>query len=276
MSNERKGVNLRAPHEASEIIGYAYRLYVRHFRVMFLLGLTTVPLQILTAVVRERIGGEAGQEAATPIFLASVAVILVAVCALLHAVNDVATGNQAGFNRSLDAAFPRFFALLTTNALTATLTLLSILAVPYFLARRRYDAACSVPYFAVRWSLAPPAVVIEGKRNWAALDVSATIVRGQWWRTLGIIVLIQFVAAAPVSALTAARVLPLLAAATIESLGLALVLPFLIAAQTLLYYDLRARAMLAAAAGQPLPTLEQADDAATPADEDEPPDHPDQ
>jgi hypothetical protein len=277
VSNERKGVNLRAPHEASEIIGYAYRLYVRHFRAMFLIGLTTVPLSMLGAVVQDRVGSEYGSLAALPIELGGALVTVIATGALIFAVNDVAGGQPADFNRSLDAGFERFSALFTTNLLSGILTFLSIGAIPYFLVRGRFDAACSVPYFAVRWNLSPQAVMIEGKQNWSALDASALIVRGRWWRTLGVLLLILLVALVPVFGFSAATVLPTIAATTIVSIGLALVLPFLVGAQTLLYYDLRARAMLAAAAGQPLPTLEPTDDAAPTEDEsDRPPDQRDQ
>lgn len=277
MSNERKGVNLRAPHEATEIIGYAYRLYVRHFRAMFLIGLTTVPLQMLGAVVQDRIGGDDGSLASLPIELAGALVTVIASGALIFAVNDVATGQPADFNRSLDAGFERFSALLTTNLLSGVLTFLSIAAIPYFLVRRRFDAACSVPYFAIRWNFSPQAVMIEGKRNWSALDASALIVRGRWWRTLGVLALIILVALVPLIAVGAATLLPTIAATTIASVGLALVLPFIMGAQTLLYYDLRARTMLAAAAGQPLPTLEGTEDVAPNVDETgQPPDQRDQ
>lgn len=277
MSNERKGVNLRAPHEASEIIGYAYRLYVRHFRAMFLIALTTVPLQMLGAVVQDRVGGDNGSLASFPIELAGALVTVIASGALIFAVNDVASGQPADFNRSLDAGFERFWALFSTNLLGGVLTFLSIFAIPYFLVRRRFDAACSVPYFAVRWNFGPQAVMIEGTRNWSALDASALIVRGRWWRTLGVLALILLVALVPLIAVAAATLLPTIAATTVASVGLALVLPFVVGAQTLLYYDLRARAMLAAAAGEPLPTLEPAEDTVAAAPEtDEPSDQPDQ
>jgi hypothetical protein len=270
VSNERKGVNLRAPHQASEIIGYAYRLYVRHFRSMFLIALTTVPLQMLGAVVQDRVGSDYGSLASLPIELAGALVTLIASGALIFAVNDIASGQPADFNRSLDAGFERFRVLFSTNLLSGVLTFLSIFAIPYFLVRRRLDAACSVPYFVVRWNFSPQAVMIEGKQNWSALDASALIVRGRWWRTLGVLVLIVLVAFVPLIAAGSAALLPTLTATTIASVGLALVLPFVMSAQTLLYYDLRSRAMLAAAAGQPLPTLEADDAVSLAEDADEP------
>ncbi|HYM14785.1 MAG TPA: glycerophosphoryl diester phosphodiesterase membrane domain-containing protein [Dehalococcoidia bacterium] len=238
--------DLRAPHDASEIIGYAYRLYARNFRAMFLIGLTTAPLQMLGAVVQDRIGTPNGATAALPFEVAGALVTLIASGALIFAVNDVASGQAPDFGRSLDAAFARFGALLTTNLLSAVLTLLSVIGIPYF---------------AVRWNFSPQAVIIEGKRNWAALDASSSIVKGRWWRTLGVLLLIVMVAFVPLIAIGAASLLPTLAATTIASAGLALVLPFIVSGQTLLYYDLRARTLLAATAGGVMPPLEQPEEA---------------
>lgn len=244
MKNERKAVSLRAPHDAGEIIGYAYRLYARHFLALFLLGLTTAPLQMLAGVIQDRAGNSnGGQLGIAGLQLLSALVILVATGALIHAVNDIASGQAPDFNRSLDAAFERFAALLTTNLLGGVLTLLSVIAIPYFVVRRRFDAALSVPYFVVRWNFSPQAVMLEGKRNWAALDASSSIVKGRWWRTLGVLLLITLVAIGPFMIAGAAQALPAIAAATVLSAVFALMLPFIVGAQTLLYYDLRARTL---------------------------------
>lgn len=251
MSERRQPVNLRGQHDAGEIIGYAYRIYARHFRVMFGIALTTAPLQMLAAVVMERVGGEAGDYAAAPIQLAGFVVILIAVCALIRAVDDVAGGEAPDFNRSLDVGFARFWALLTTNVMAGALALLSVPVIPYFLIKRRWAAACSLPYFAIRWLLTPPAVVIDGTRHWGALDASARVVDGRWWRTLGIFLLIELVALAPLLAVSPVTYLPTLVATTGVAVAVALSLPFTATAFTLLYYDLRARAAEATAAGEP-------------------------
>jgi hypothetical protein len=194
---------------------------------MFLIALTTVPLQMLAAVVQDRIESpENAQLAAAPLQLAGALVTVIASGALIHAVNDVATGTRPDFSRSIDAAFARFGRLLTTNLLGSILALLSLIALPYF---------------AVRWAFSAQAVMIEDKRNWAALDASSSIVKGQWWRTLGILLMIVIVAIGPSVAASGAALLPALASSTILAAALALTLPFLIGAQTLLYYDLRAR-----------------------------------
>ena len=231
--------DLRGRHDLGEIIGLAYRLYVANFGPLFLMALTVAPLQVLSAVVQDRIASVENQQLAAAAFVPfSVVVSLIATGALIHAVNDIATGTPPTFSRSLDAAFERFGSLFTTNLLAGVLALLSLLAFPYF---------------AVRWTFGPQAVVIEGKRHWAALDISSSIVKGQWWRTFGMLIVITLIATGPILLANAASLLPALPSSAILAAVLALTLPFLVAAQTLLYYDLRARK---AAADAPLPVLE--------------------
>jgi len=229
--------DLRGRHDLGEIIGLSWRVYLGNFGAMFLIALTTVPLQMLTAVVPASAGSMAAQAAVQAAFIvASMLVGAVANGALIHAVNDAASGSRPDFARSVDAAIERLGALLSSILLMYALVIASLIAAPYF---------------AVRWAFNPQAVMLEGKRNWASLDASSSIVKGQWWRTLGILLVSGLVVFGPIIiAAGIAVALPALAAATVEAVALAFALPFLISAQTLLYFDLRARhdAELAAAA----------------------------
>ncbi|MBI5285849.1 MAG: hypothetical protein HY874_12235 [Chloroflexi bacterium] len=255
--------DLRGRRDLGEIIGLSYRLYVANFAPLFLMALTVAPLQVLSAVVQDRIASVENQQLAATAFLPfSVVVSLIATGALIHAVNDIATGTPPTFSRSIDAAFERFVALLATNLLGGVLAILSLLAFPYFALRfvltrkdprMLYLSLLGFPYFAVRWTFSPQAVVIEGKRHWAALDISSSIVKGQWWRTFGMLVVITLIGTGPLLLARAVSLLPALPSSAILAALVALTLPFLVAAQTLLYYDLRARK---AAADAPLPVLE--------------------
>jgi sterol desaturase/sphingolipid hydroxylase (fatty acid hydroxylase superfamily) len=83
--------------------------------------------------------------------------------------------------------------------------------------------------------------MIEGKERWAALDASAEIVRARWWRTIGALLVIALIVLGPTALAATSAVAPRLVEAAVTSAAGALVLPFFIAAQTLLYYDLKAR-----------------------------------
>jgi hypothetical protein len=96
-------------------------------------------------------------------------------------------------------------------------------------------------YLALRWGFAPNAVVMDGRRNWAAMDRSADAVRDNWWRTFGILATIALIQLGPVLLATASRLAAPLVEGFITALVSALVLPFAVAGQTLLYYYLKAR-----------------------------------
>jgi hypothetical protein len=241
-----KPPDLRGRHDLGEIIGLGWRVYLGNFGAMFAIALTTVPLQMLSAVVPASAGPMAAQAALQAAFLvASVLVGAVANGALIHAVNDAASGQRPDFARSVDAGIERIGALISSILLMYALVIASLVAAPYF---------------AVRWAFNPQAVMIEGKRNWASLDASSSIVKGQWWRTLGVLLVSALVVFGPiVVAAGIAVALPALGAATIEAVALAFALPFLMSAQTLLYYDLRARKDAPAAPMPPEPDASPVD-----------------
>lgn len=248
---------LRGQHDMGEIVGYGYRLYFANFRVFFLLGLLTAPLQMLIGILQQTFEGD-GITVATWLLQAPVAIVgLIVSAALIVAVHDATGGTPPDFSRSLDSGFERFGTLLGTSLLGGALAILGMIAAPwlaiYWLLKREATidggrnwwlaAAPGVlgVYLAVRWAFEQQAVMIAQKRNWAALDDSASGVRGRWWRTLGILFVIGIVQLGPITLANVATLLPPLPSATITSVVFALVIPFAVAAQTLLYYDLKAR-----------------------------------
>lgn len=251
--NERRA-NLRSTHDLGAIIGYAYRVYIAHFRVLFLIALVTAPLAMLSAVVQRQIDSDEAAMWAGLAFQAPEALVgMIASGALIYAIHVISGAEVPQAGASLDVGLAKFGALLTTGLLAGAVALASLFAFPalgiWWLFRRdatidgRRDWWLLLPfvltmYLAVRWAFAPQAVVIADRRNWDALDRSAFAVRGQWWRSLGILLVITLVQGGPFMLVAAAAALPPLAEATVVAFVTALVLPFSIAGQTLLYYDL--------------------------------------
>lgn len=249
--------NLRRTHDLGEIVGYAYRVYLACFSVMFALALVTVPLRMLIGVIQDRVGADGAQVVQVVTLIPEALINVVATAAVVHAWHEYSGGTRPQFGTSLDAAIERLGALLGTALLAGYRTLLSVLAVPflaiYWLFRR--DATIDgqrnwwfavVPfaltvYLAVRWVFVAQTVMIDGKRGWPALDESARLVRGEWWRSLGILLVVALIQLGPVLVGTTASLLPALIGATIAALIFALVLPFYAGAQTLLYYDLKTK-----------------------------------
>jgi hypothetical protein len=96
-------------------------------------------------------------------------------------------------------------------------------------------------YLIVRWVFSLTSVMIDGTRNWLALDFSARAVRGMWWRTLGILIVVGLIQVGPILIGSVSTLAAPIVEGVVTSGVSALVLPFGIAAQTLLYYDLKAR-----------------------------------
>jgi hypothetical protein len=249
---------LRGRHDLGEIVGYAYRLYIRNFAPLISLALLTVPTELLIGVVGEGAGtGGAAYSAAQLLTFVSLAVGLIAAAGMIVATHDITGGTRPEFSRSLDAALSRAVDVLSTFLLAVLLALGALLSWPWlgFWWLLRRDATIDgrrdwwlvvfpltlLIYLAVRWQLWQQGVMIEGKRNWAALDASAAVVRGSWWRTLGILLVVAAIQFGPILLASAARELPPLPGSLLSGAVLALVLPFAVIAQTLLYYDLKAR-----------------------------------
>jgi hypothetical protein len=163
-----------------------------------------------------------------------VAPLINAIC--IHALRSVADGGRVGAGRAIVEGFeafaPIFFAILL--AAIGIAIGLALLIVPGV-------------YLAVRWYFVPQTVVLEGARAPEALERSGRLVQGFWWRTFGILIVANLIAAVPGVLLAA----PLAAVAestnrTVWSLAGSIgteviTAPFLALLSTLLYYDLKAR-----------------------------------
>lgn len=254
---QRGAVVLRGRHDLGEIVGYAYRLYARHAPMLFAIALLTVPVRLLQGVIEDRISSDEAKAAISLLQVPEAFIGLIASAAIVFAVHDASGGMKPEFGRSLDAALAKIGALFTTTILGGLLAVAAAFAAPvlalYWLFNKNATIGghrnwwlALVPgalavYLVVRWVFVPQTVMIEDARNWAALDSSAATVRGSWWRSFGILLVIGIIQAGPIIMASASSLLPALAEAAITSLAFAIVLPFYSAAQTLLYYDLKSR-----------------------------------
>lgn len=254
---------IRGTYDLDEIIGYSYKLYLRDFSALFSLALLTAPLQILMGVLSQSFQSDAAASTIGLLQIPQALVSLVIAAALVHEIHRSSEGERPSVTTGLDAAFERFGKLLTTGLLLVILAFGAVFAAPFLAVywlfnrnatidgRRNWWLAiipfALVFYLSIRWAFNTQAVMMQDKRNWAALDDSAAAVRGMWWRTLGIMLVVALVVLGPSMLAQLATFLPPLAASSIIAGVSALVLPFAIIAQTLLYYDLTTRQAEAAA-----------------------------
>ena len=102
-------------------------------------------------------------------------------------------------------------------------------------------------YLLVRWFFVAQCVVIEDKRGFDALARSSQLVRDNWWRVLGIVVVAQLIAAIP-ALLISVPLTELAKSADRDVIALAgemgasiITAPLVAIVTTLLFYDLRSR-----------------------------------
>jgi hypothetical protein len=89
-------------------------------------------------------------------------------------------------------------------------------------------------YFAVTWTFIWQAALIDGSGPRAALARSSALVRQNWWRVLGIMLVVGIIAGAISAVLGTIPVVG-------STIGSILSTPIAVTGATLLYYDLRVR-----------------------------------
>jgi hypothetical protein len=243
-------IELERPRDAGALLRDSLSVYLGHFWTFLALGaLVVIPAELIVGGVglgqltagydtSPRFG-----EAAIPALVSYlvVAPLITAIC--VYVLRSVAAGGSAGAREAIVKGFEQFSPIFFAVLLAALGTVLgAVLIVPGI-------------YLFVRWYFVPQTVVLERAQGAEALRRSASIVKGIWWRTFGLIVLVN------VLGLLIALVLgsPFMAGAERadravwaligEIVASSVVQPFVALYSTLLYFDLRARTRAATAGG---------------------------
>lgn len=227
-----------------ELLARTAAFYRRHFRLAVLV---TLPIVAFVDVV---IGAGLGELTASvhkqlPIddfYIGIAAELFVTVPLVFASLARAVVIDQAGVEpplarRVLQEGFDLFLPVLVIVIVVAVGVAagLSIFVIPGL-------------YVFVSWYFALQAVAVDGRRGFAAIRTSAELVRGHWWRSLGVgifyFLVLLFVSVVPLdlfSSLAAAAnsyALVVLGTAVLDSLAL----PFLAIGSTLYYLELRTRA----------------------------------
>ena len=103
---------------------------------------------------------------------------------LIYASAQVYLGREITFETAFQQAFRRFWSYLGSSflyLLAAGGLCLTIIGSPFGI------------YFGIRWSFYSLAVLVEETRAWNALGRSTELVKGNWWRVLGILMAIYLI-----------------------------------------------------------------------------------
>jgi Membrane domain of glycerophosphoryl diester phosphodiesterase len=254
-----------------ELLDETFKLYRRHFTVIAGVALVIIlpnlilslisgsyranPVTYLQNVAQNfnnpnglaRIQAQQQAYTSSPLYLLSfpIAALLLpfSVGALYRAATSLAAGNLETIGSVLSGTLRRYFAVWGVVLLGVLLAVgaIAIVTIPV------------VIWVAIRWSVAIPALFAEGIGPVKALGRSWNLVRDNWWRTLGIVIIVSIMVSLIQTALQAlfvgvASVVPGLSddvrsgmVTTVTTLVDALVGAITPIAITMLYLDLRVR-----------------------------------
>jgi hypothetical protein len=263
-------VRLR-PMPRGELLDETFKLYRRHFTLIAGVALIVIIPNLIVTLVSgsyranpftyiqdvlqnandpaalERIQNRQAQFGSSPLYLLSFPVAILmypfTTGALYRAATSLAAGNLETIGSILAGTARRYFALFGIAILTFLVALgfIGIITIPI------------VIWVLVRWSVATPALFAEGVGPVKALGRSWNLVRDNWWRTVGVLILVAIMVGLIQTALGAlfvgiAALLPGVTGdlrgglvTTVSALVNALVGAITPIAITMLYLDLRVR-----------------------------------
>lgn len=181
-----------------DILDETVRLYRQNFRPFIAIAaILQIPLVILQLAQGAIVGptgasllSPAGDLQAGALIFYGLSTLLMAFVGLFvailmqgafaSAISQRYLGQEISVRSAYEAALPFFWRLLQAMFLVTfalTLLIITIIGIPVAI------------YFGVRWSLSTAAIVLEGKGARAGISRSTELVKGVWWRVLGIFAL---------------------------------------------------------------------------------------
>ena len=223
------------PRTLGEILSDTFEIYRRNFwKLMAIVAIEYVVLLILFLIF---VGILFALQSDGGTFVLSVVIIIAILMfatifvtfllvqgAVIHAVSEQNIRRPIRIGRAYAFSLEKLGAMLGAAILAGLAVVamaITIIGIPFAV------------YFGVRWSFILPAALLEDYSPGAALSRSSELVQDNWWRVLGILLVVGIVVAT-INIILA--FLPVLG--TLASI---LTTPVFFIAHTLLYYDLRVR-----------------------------------
>jgi hypothetical protein len=249
-------LDLDSPRPAAVLIGDSLRLYGRHFRTFVAIGVAVVlPAELIVSGVglRELTAPFGAERPFLARQIPEVVRLLVTVplisAAVVHVLDALSRGGRPSARRALVGAVEVFRHVFVALLPAFACDLVLLLAVA-FAGDRAFVPLLLVPLaLALRWYVAPQAVVAGGERRLAALRASWGLTRGAWLKVAAV-ALASYALFTFAAALAASPLLSLAHSADSGALVVAfgvvsqsLATPAIAIAAALLYFDLRSRAL---------------------------------
>ena len=248
----RPAAPLRLAHRRSwgQVLTAAARMYAAHPRLYLGIGLVLLPISLVITGIQAVLlttsqflgvddqGAAAGFFVLVAITIGSMLTWLglgIVQAVTARAMVEMDAGRQLGLTAAfrLAAAHGRVLWSIAIFVVVTSLLTSSVILIPFAI------------WFAVRWSLVVPAVVLENQRPLPAFQRSARLVRGHWVKvaTLTIVLGLIAVVLGPLvgTALILATSLPLSILNIIAGVVYVLTMPYVALATGYVYFDMRVR-----------------------------------
>ena len=236
------------PKTFGEILAGTIRLYGANFLgFVMIIAVVQVPLSIFglwlgsimenaSVDLADSLEGNSSLDSAALIeilyvggflFITYLVAAIVMQVALIWGVSERILGSPLNGGRAYSFAMGRYGAMLGAAVLSmgaVFLMAVTVIGIPVAI------------YFAVRWTFIMQVASLERRSPLSALARSSELVRDNWWRVLGILVVVAVLAAIANGILSLGLGLIPYAGPVVAAV---LIAPVMIIAQTLLYHDLR-------------------------------------
>lgn len=186
--------SILGPRALGDIFRDTFGIYGKNFlRFLIIVAIYTVPVSIVSALVQlwgaslaivPQIDPSSVYLLLLAALLAAAAIIvtlailsLVGSGAIIHAVSEHSLRGTVAIRRAYRFAWGRLLSLAGAQILAGLavgLAAITIIGIPFAV------------YFGVRWQFAAQAVILEGRGAVDALSHSGDLVKGSWWRVVGI------------------------------------------------------------------------------------------
>jgi hypothetical protein len=244
------------PLSVSDLIDETFQIYRKNFLFLISIGaVLMVPMAVIEVfqqvAVQERGTSDFGFFIGSTVLVGFVRYIvyLGVLSAMIYAVSEIRMGRKPSVSEAYSNGMERFPAMVGVGLLFLLLIVLisvTIIGIPVAI------------YLSVCWLLAFHVTVLENKGGWSSLARSRDLIKGQWWRVLGITVLVYMIvyvvdlvfsipglafgfSSAFSDAGTSFRATTSAVGTIFGAVGTIVTGPIIYIAWLMLYYDLRAR-----------------------------------
>lgn len=176
------------PMNFTDILDGIFTIYRNHCRLLLEIAAVYLVLEFALDLITAYLVQEA--ETSTTLLIAGFSLMATSVISLLvtaglmYASAQVYLGKEGSFGAAFQQAFRRFWSYLGSSVLYLLAVVglcITVIGIPFGI------------YFGVRWSLYSLPVLLEESKAWNALGRSTELVKGSWWRVLGILLSIYLI-----------------------------------------------------------------------------------